>query len=508
MGASGSGRLDRASADHEAEARLLSHVRPPDWVNPAPRDRYDLVVIGGGTAGLVSAMGAAGLGARVALVERHRLGGDCLNTGCVPSKALLRSARAVREARLAAGLGTAGSHVAADAREVLRQVRDLRAAIAPNDSAARLTAAGVDLFFGDACLTSPETAGVGASVLRFRRAIVATGTRPALPPIPGLADVPFLTTDSVFDLADLPRRLLVLGAGPVGCELAQALALLGSQVHLIDIAPRVLPNEDPDASALVARQLAADGVDLRLAARVERVGREGSGVRATGSGAAGPLDVDADAVLVAAGRTPNVESLGLAAAGVRTSAGGVVVDDRLRTSSRRIYAAGDVAIGWKFTHAADASARIAIQNALFYGRRRVSALVVPWCSYTHPEVAHVGLTAAEAARSGAGALTVPLGDVDRAVLDRDAEGFVRVHHRAGRILGCTAVGPRAGELIGYAAEAMRAGRSLGDFAGAVFPYPTHAETFRKLGDAWRRSRLTASVRAAFARYFAVARWLP
>ncbi len=487
-----------------ADERLRSHVHPPDWVNPEPRARYHLVVVGGGTAGLVSAMGAAGLGARVALVEREMLGGDCLVTGCVPSKAILRSARAAADARRAEAVGVRVAGVEADFAAVMRRMRERRADISPHDSAARLRSAGVDVYFGDGRFTSASTLEVGGRTLRFKRAVIATGGRPAIPPIPGLTAVPYLTNETIFALNERPRRLAVIGAGPIGCELAQAFARLGSAVTLIDQAAQVLPQEDPDAAAIVARALAADGVSLVLQAGVTEVrhGSERIVVRLD----RGAREIECDQLLVAVGRTPNIERLDLPAAGVAADKAGVTVDDRLRTSNPRIFAAGDVCSPFKFTHAADAAARIVIQNALFFGRSRVSALVIPWCTYTDPELAHVGLSAEAARRQGSGVetVTVPLDDVDRAVVDEERDGFVRVHHNRGRMLGCTVVAPRAGDMIGVAAYALRRGASLDDLGATIFPYPTTTNAFRTAADAYRRTRLTPRVRAWLQRYF---RWM-
>jgi pyruvate/2-oxoglutarate dehydrogenase complex dihydrolipoamide dehydrogenase (E3) component len=486
-----------------ADDRLRAHVHPPDWINPEPRDRYHLVVVGGGTAGLVSAMGAAGLGARVALVERDRLGGDCLVTGCVPSKAILRSARAAADARRAAAVGVRVEGVEADFGVVMRRMRARRADISPHDSAARLRAAGVDVFFGDGRFTSGSTLEVGGRSLRFKRAVIATGGRPATPPIPGLSTVPHLTNETLFALTDLPRRLAVIGAGPIGCEMAQALARLGSTVTLIDQAAQVLPQGDPDAAAIVARSIAADGVSIELQASVAavRTAAEGIVVRLDPGG----REITCDQLVVAVGRTPNVERLDLAAAGVRADKHGVTVDDRLRTSNPRIFAAGDVCSPFKFTHAADAAARVVLQNALFFGRARASALVIPWCTYTDPELAHVGWTAEAARRAGRQVDTVTVGfdEVDRAVVDEERDGFVRVHHERGRLLGCTVVASRAGDMIGLPTHALRRGASLDDLGATICPYPTASNAFRAAADAYRRTRLTPRVRAWLQRYFKV-----
>jgi pyruvate/2-oxoglutarate dehydrogenase complex dihydrolipoamide dehydrogenase (E3) component len=493
-----------------ADARLREAAHPTDWSNPDPPGRYDLVVLGGGTAGLVCAMGAAGLGARVALVERALLGGDCLNTGCVPSKALLRSARAAADARRATDLGVRAAGIDADFAAVMRRMRERRADLSPNDSAARLRAAGVDVYFGDARFTGSSTIAVDGRTLTFRRAVIATGGRPAVPPIEGLAAVPYLTSDTLFGLTEQPRRLAIVGAGPIGCEMAQAFARLGTTVTLIDQADQVLPGEDPDAAAVVARRLSAEGVVLRLGVSLAEVSqgsdglllKRGDGVQAAPFEHGGDVDVCTH-LLIAAGRAPNIGDLDLPAAGVAFTVDGVVVDDHLRTSNRRVFAAGDVCSPFKFTHAADAFARIAIQNALFFGRKRASALVIPWCTFTDPEVAHVGAYEKEAARAGrrVATITIPLTDVDRAVVDEERDGFVRVHHDGGRLLGCTVVASRAGEMIGVAAHALTHGGSLGDLGSTIQPYPTLNNAFRAAGDAYARTRLTPAVRGLLRRYF-------
>lgn len=495
-----------------ADTRLREAAHPRDWSNPDPRGRYDLIVLGGGTAGLVCAMGAAGLGARVALVERALLGGDCLNTGCVPSKALLRSARAAADARRAPEVGVRVAGIEPDFAAVMRRLRERRADLSPNDSAARLRAAGVDVYFGDARFTGSATIAVGGRTLTFRRAVIATGGRPAVPPIDGLAAVPFLTSESLFALTEQPRRLAIVGAGPIGCEMAQAFVRLGSAVTLIDEVPRILPAEDADAAAIVARRLSAEGVTLRLGVSPARVSQGAEGLRLqwnVGDGVrAVPLGRSADAgafthLLIAAGRTPNIGDLDLPAAGVAFTADGVVVDDHLRTSNRRIFAAGDVCSPFKFTHAADALARIVIQNALFFGRKRASALVIPRCTYTDPEVAHVGAHEKEAVQAGrrVTTITIPLADVDRAVVDEERDGFVRIHHERGRLLGCTVVASRAGEMIGVAAHALTHGARLADLGSTIQPYPTLNNAFRAAGDAYARTRLTPPVRGLLRRYF-------
>ncbi|MCI0341723.1 MAG: mercuric reductase [Planctomycetales bacterium] len=478
---------------------LLRSVRPADWRNPAPAARYSLVVIGAGTAGLVSAAAAASLGARVALVERGLLGGDCLNVGCVPSKALLRAAKAAAAVRAAGEFGVrvpAGWSV--DFAAVMERLRRLRAGIAPHDSAERFRRLGVDVFLGEAGFVAEDAVEVAGTRLPFRRAVIATGARAAAPPIPGLAEAGFLTNENLFWLTEIPRRLLVIGGGPIGCEMAQAFARLGSTVTLVDVADRVLPRDDPDGAALLRARLASEGVRFLLGTKVLRAAAKGSEKAVTVAHGGQEEALAADAVLVAVGRAPNVDGLQAEAAGVRVGRGGVEVDDRLRTANPRVYAAGDCCSAWKFTHAADAMARIVVRNAFFLGRARASALVIPWCTYTDPEVGHVGLTSTEVeARHGpVRAITVPLEDVDRAVLDGEPEGFVKVltAGRSDRILGATVVARHASGMIGELSLAITHRLGLRALSATIHPYPTVSEALRKAGDEWQRSRLTPRVR--------------
>jgi pyruvate/2-oxoglutarate dehydrogenase complex dihydrolipoamide dehydrogenase (E3) component len=483
--------------DDPHDRRLLANVHPSDWINPTPAPRYNLVVIGAGTAGLVCAAGAARLGARVALVERELLGGDCLNVGCVPSKALLRCARAVAAVREAAALGVnVHAGVTVDFPAVMQRLRRLRADISPHDSTARFRDLGVDVFLGQGTFAGPDTLAVAGQSLRFSRAVIATGARARHPDVPGLVEAGFLTNENVFALTALPPRLAVLGAGPIGCELAQAFARLGSKVVLLDRHSCVLRREEAAASDLVRAALERDGVQFLPCAIVNRVERCQTGKRIS---LASRAEYEVDEVLVGVGRQPNVDGLGLESAQVKYDPEkGVAVDDRLRTSNPRIFAAGDVCSRYQFTHAADALARIVVQNALFLGRARASALTIPWCTYTDPEVAHVGLSRAQATeqRIAVDVFTQPLGEVDRAVLDGQTEGFVQVLVRRGtdRIVGCTIVAAHAGEMIGEVSLAMTARLGLRRLAGTIHPYPTQAEALRKIGDAYNRTRLTPWVR--------------
>jgi pyruvate/2-oxoglutarate dehydrogenase complex dihydrolipoamide dehydrogenase (E3) component len=487
---------------------LVSNVHPPDWANPEPAGRYNLVVLGAGTAGLISAAGAAGLGGRVALVEREFLGGDCLNVGCVPSKALIRASRAAAEVQDAHDYGVevpAGARVNFPA--VMERMRRLRASLSPTDSAARYRGLGVDVFFGAARFTGPDTVEVGGRVLRFSRAVIATGARAARPGIPGLAEAGFLTNETVFTLTELPSRLAVIGAGPVGCELAQAFARFGARVSLLGNRPQIMPREDPEAARIVEKQMQRDGVNLVLGCKVVRVARDGAEKVLHLECGGQPMEVRADAILVGAGRTPNVQGLDLEAAGVAYDAKeGVKVNDRLQTTNRRIFAAGDICSRFKFTHVADATARVVIQNALFFGRARASALVIPWCTYTDPEVAHVGLYEAEAKARGIDVqtFTEPMDHVDRAVLDGDTDGFVKVHVRAGsdRIVGATVVARHAGEMISELTLALVGGLGLRTLARTIHPYPTQAEAIKRVADAYNRTRLTPFVKGLFQKWLA------
>ncbi len=478
--------------DDEHDRRLLDNVHPESWTAPTPQGRYNLVVIGGGTAGLVSAVGAAALGGKVAIVERQLMGGDCLNVGCVPSKAMIRAAHAAHAARDGEVFGVRlSAEPEVDFAAAMRRMRRLRADISAHDSARRLAELGIDVFFGAARFVARDAVEVDGVRLEFSRAVIATGARARVPDIPGLERSGYLTNETVFSLTALPRRTVILGAGPIGCELGQALCRFGSKVTIVARDPRVLPRDDPDAAAVLAAQLERDGVALRLGAAVARViSRDGQRVVVLDDGS----ELSADALLVATGRAPNVEGLGLDAAGVAHDDRGVRVDNRLRTDNRRIFAAGNVARGHQFTHAADAMARLVIENALFFRRKRASRLVMPWATYTDPEVAHVGMTADEAHAAGAAVqtFTIPLSGVDRAIVDGDTDGFGRVHveRKSGRILGATLVARHAGDMIGEMAVAITGRLGLGALSATIHPYPTTAEVWKRAGDAWNRTRLT------------------
>jgi pyruvate/2-oxoglutarate dehydrogenase complex dihydrolipoamide dehydrogenase (E3) component len=482
----------------EHNQRLVDLVDPAGSPQPEPAARYNLVVIGAGTAGLVTAAGAAGLGAKVALIERHLIGGDCLNSGCVPSKALLSAARVAATVRDAARFGVS---VQCDARvdfaAIMERMRRVRADLASNDSAARFTGLGVDVFHGEARFVARDQVEVGGKILRFSRAAIATGARAVALPIAGLADAGFLTNETVFSLTAMPRSIAVIGAGPVGCELAQAFRRFGAEVTLLEVMPRILIREDPDAAERIGRALEGEGIEVVTEATITQIERRGGAkiIRCEHRGTVREIAVDE--ILIGAGRAPNIENLRLETAGVEYDRGGVTVDDHLRTTNHRVYAAGDVCTSYKFTHVADAMARVVIRNALFLGRARMSALTIPWCVYTDPEIAHVGLSAEDAARRGIRIRTFmqELAQVDRAVIDSETEGFVKVHVAEGddRIVGATIVARHASEMISELTLAISRKVGLGAIANLIHPYPTQAEAVKKLGDAYNRTRLTPRV---------------
>jgi pyruvate/2-oxoglutarate dehydrogenase complex dihydrolipoamide dehydrogenase (E3) component len=480
----------------EHNAELVANVHPPGWRNPDPAGRYNLVVIGAGTAGLVTAAGAAGLGAKVALVEKHLFGGDCLNVGCVPSKCMIRSSRALADVRDAGRFGIRVPDGArADFPAVMERMRRIRSHISHHDAAARFRELGVDIFLGEGRFAGPDTVEVDGQTLRFRKAVIATGARAVRPDYPGLEEAGFLTNETVFSLTELPARLVVFGAGPLGCELAQTFARLGSRVTIIEKTDHLLPREDADAARIMQDSFERDGISILTGMAAARVQKLPDAKRVFIEGDGGERHVDADAILVGAGRAPNVQGLNLEAVGVEyDERRGVLVDDHLRTTNRRIFAAGDICLRHKFTHTADASARIVIQNALFWGRAKVSALTIPWCTYTDPEIAHVGLYESGAEERGIPVDTFvePFAELDRALADGEEEGFVKVHVRRGtdRIVGATIVARHAGEMISELTLAIATGVGLKRISGVIHPYPTQAEAIRRVSDAYNRTRLT------------------
>ena len=496
----------------EHNRTLVANVHPGDWQNPPPADRYHLVVIGAGAAGLITSAIAAGLGAKVALVERHLMGGDCLNVGCVPSKCVIRSARVMGEIKRAAALGIrVPEGTQAEFAAVMERLRSVRATISANDAVQRYRdELGVDVFLGNARFVDTQTVDVDGTPLRFKKAVIATGARATAPPVPGLEDTGYLTNETVFALTERPRRLAIIGAGPIGCELAQSFQRLGSQVTLLEIAPQILIREDREAAGIIEQALVRDGVQLLTDCAIQSCERIGDTkvIRHEVNGQVGETVVDE--ILVGAGRAPNVDGLNLDAVGVEYDPRlGVKVNDGLRTSNPRIFAAGDICMAHKFTHAADAAAKIVVQNALFFGRKKLSDLVMPWCTYTDPEIAHVGLYEHEAQQQGipVDTFSVPLADVDRALTDGESEGFVKVHVRGGtdEILGATIVAPHAGEMISEITLAMVSKRGLGTIGNVIHPYPTHAEAIKRAAGEYTRTRFTPRLARLFKLFFSLTR---
>ncbi len=477
------------------------------WKNPRPAAKYDLLVLGGGYAGILTALEAARAGAKIALVERNQLGGVCLNAGCISSKTMIRTSRLYADMRNAGSYGArmpADIHV--DFAAVMERIGRVRARVGRRSSAEALSASGIDVFFGEAHFTGRDSIALGGEeALRFTRALIAAGARPIIPQSPGLEEAGYLTNETVFELKECPPRLLVIGGGPFGCELAQAFCRLGSQVSIVQDEPLFLSQEERDAAQILSESLARDGVDIHLNTLVARVQTRGVEKIVDLVSDDNHATVTVDAILVASGRAPNVQGLNLEAAGVKYDAvTGIGINDFLRTSNSRIYAAGDVCLEHKFAHIEGASAHIVTQNALFRGRQRLSTLTIPWCTYTDPEIAHVGMYVREAREKNipVKTITVPMHEVDRAIADGEEEGFVKIHIREGtdRILGATVVARHAGEMISDISLAMAAGTGLRVLARVDHPYPTQAAaikmaaiTFNRAQSAgfrrWRWSRL-------------------
>jgi pyruvate/2-oxoglutarate dehydrogenase complex dihydrolipoamide dehydrogenase (E3) component/uncharacterized membrane protein YdjX (TVP38/TMEM64 family) len=491
--------------------RLRARAVYAPWRHLRPKrfDR-DLVVVGGGSAGLVSAYLAAAVQARVTLVERQRMGGDCLYTGCVPSKTLLRAARAATDIRRGPEFGVHAGDVRVDFAAVMARVREVIRAIEPHDSADRYTRLGVECLRGHGRLTSPWSVEVAkadgtSTTLTARTIVIATGASPSVPAVPGLAEAGPLTSETVWQLDTLPRRLIVLGGGPIGCELAQAFARLGAQVTLVEQGPRLLAREDAECAALVAEGLAADGIVLRLQTRAVRVEGGADARRLVVEGGGATDTIPFDAVLCATGRVPHTAGLGLETLGIRrTAAGAIEVDDRLATIFPNVLACGDVVSPYQFTHAASHTAWYAVVNGLFGWLRtfRVDYAALPWATFTDPEVARVGLNEAEAAARGipCEVTTYALAELDRAIADGAPRGFVKVLTAPGRdrVLGATVVGAHASELIGAWVTALRHGLGLQAVLATIHAYPTFAEANKYAAGVWRRGRVTGGQRTFLA----------
>jgi len=439
----------------------------------------DLIVLGGGTAGIVAAKTAAGLGADVLLVERERTGGDCLWTGCVPSKALLAAAESAASVGKAARFGVAADGVHVDFAAVMRHVHSAIQKIEPTDSPETLKQFGISILRGTGKFLDERTLEVDREEIHFRTAIIATGAQPAIPPLPGLEDSPFLTSDSVWQLKKLPKRLVVLGAGSIGCELGQAFARLGSQVTLIDVAPRIMLHDDEEAAAIVAQSLKSDGVQLLTGTTVSQVniGHDGSGVLEAAVAGSAKEIISFDHLLVATGRTPRTANLGLAAAGVESLERGFLrVDASLRTTNRRIWAAGDVTGHPQFTHVAGVHGSLAASNAVLGLKRKAEVSTIPRVTFTDPEVASVGVSTAGDHNIHFAISRRSNSEVDRAVTEARTDGFTKVAiDKRGRLLGATIVAPRAGEMIAELTLAVRLGLRTRDLASTIHAYPTFAD---------------------------------
>lgn len=447
----------------------------------------DICVIGGGSAGLSVAAGAAQMGARTVLIERGPMGGDCLNFGCVPSKALLAAARAAAEIRGAGQFGVEAGVPSVDFGRVQDHVQGVIAAIAPHDLVERFTRLGVTVIRETARFTATDRLSAGGRTVRARRFAVATGSTPAVPPIAGLHQVPFLTNETLFANRTLPERLLVVGGGPIGLEMALAHRRLGSQVTVLEAAS-ILPKDDPELVAVVRRRLEAEGIAIREGVTVSGVGATGGGIRLDLAGE----QLLGSHLLVATGRRPVIDGLGLEQAGVACTPRGIIVDRRLRTSNRRIFALGDVIGGYQFTHMAGYQAGIVLRNALFRWPARVDDRAVPWVTYTDPELAQVGLSeqAAAAAVGQVRVLRSSFAENDRAQTERDTDGMVKiVTGRRGRILGAGIVGAHAGELIQPWILAIRQRLRIGAMAGMIAPYPTLGEAGKRAAGSYFTSAL-------------------
>jgi pyruvate/2-oxoglutarate dehydrogenase complex dihydrolipoamide dehydrogenase (E3) component len=494
--------------DDRVHGALVDKVRPRGWRNPKFAGRYNLVVIGAGPGGLAAAGEAAALGAKVALIERNFIGGDRLNVGCVPSKSIIRTARLYAEMRDAEDYGgQVPGAIGIGFATLMERMRRIQARLSRAISAQRLSEAGIDVYFGEARFAGTDTVAVAGDVLRFRKAVIVTGARALTPPIPGLAEAGYLTNENIFDLTECPHRLLVIGGGPLGCELAQAFCRFGSHVIIAQDEPMFLPREERDAAQILSDALARDGVEIHLNTTAVAVRMEGAQKIVDLVCDGGEFSVSVNTILAGIGRAPNVECLDLEAAGVKYDGKvGVHVNDFLQTSNPRIYAAGDVCLEHKFTHAAEASARIVVRNALFLGRKRLSALTIPWCTYTDPEIAHVGLYVRDAWDKAipVRTFTILMHDVDRAVTDGEAEGFVKIHVRQGtdRILGATIVARHAGEMINGISLAISSGVGLRALARVIHAYPTQAEAIKMAADAYTRTRLTPTLKSLSRRWLA------
>ena len=469
------------------------------------KPEFDLCVIGGGAAGLVVAAGGAGLGAKVALAEKRALGGDCLRYGCVPSKALLHSAKVAHTLRSADRAAIGGCRPGIDLAQVMERVAGVVRTIEPHDSPDRFRSMGVDVIFGAGGFVDPARFEIDGKPLTAKRFVIATGSRPAIPPIEGLDRVPYLTNETVFDLREPVARLAILGAGPIGIEMAQAFRRLGSDVEVVDIAPQILSKEDPDLADIVREPLIREGIRFHLEHTAVRVEGRAGDIRLLIRNRSGEESrIECSHLLIAVGRKPNLEDLGLESAGVMLEKGRLKLDARLRTTNPRIYACGDVAGPYLFTHMAEHQAGVVLKNTLFHIPSRADTRTVPWCTFTDPELARVGLSEREARDRAIPhrVYAFDFADLDRAVTDDQATGRAKlIATPRGRILGAAIAGAHAGELIHEYILAMRKNLKVSDLAGTIHIYPTLAQINRRLAEQRLKAGLTPTAKRWLKRLF-------
>ena len=464
---------------------------------------YDLLIIGGGSAGLMAARLARQLELTVTTVEKGRIGGDCTWSGCVPSKTLLKAAKSAHGVRDAARFGVMAAEPSVDFKSVMGRVNSVVQEVFEAESPETLKAEGIDVIEGEARFIDSKTVSVNGREIDARRYLLCSGARPFIPPIEGLADVDYLTYESIWQLEDLPPRLAVIGGGPIGCELSQAFCRLGSSVTLLEGAPRIMLQDEPEAADAVAERLIQDGVDLRTNAAVQRVEKTANGVRLL---LGGDAQVEADAVLVSVGRRPQVDGLGLPEAGINHGTGGIQVNNHLRTSRPNIYAAGDCTGGYQFTHYAGLQGLMAVRNAFLPFNKKSVLERVPWATFTDPEVAHVGLTEEQARAQHGGkvqATTWPMEQTDRWIAEGDSPGFLKVVHQPnGKILGATVVASRAGEVIQEWALALDQGLKLSHMAESMHIYPTYGMASQQLAVRLRLKQMLEGTMGKFLRKYA------
>ncbi|MFQ5793215.1 MAG: dihydrolipoyl dehydrogenase family protein [Acidobacteriota bacterium] len=468
--------------------------------------KYNVVVIGAGTAGLVTAAATAGLGGRVALIESHKMGGDCLNYGCVPSKALISSAKLIQHIRRSQHYGLKAMNPQFRVEDVFERMRQRRAVIEPHDSRERFEGLGVDVFMGKARFVSPREVELGGTRLRSANFVIATGTKPLIPPVSGLGQVPFYTNETIFDeMPSAPQSILILGGGPIGCEFAQVMARLGVRVTLVELLPRLLPRDDADAGALIEKRLSEEAIQVLTGAKATRFEQKDRAIVTTVETDDGPRKLQTEAVLVATGRKPNMEGLGLEAAGVKYNQKGVKTDATLATSQPHIFACGDIAGPYQFTHTADYQARIVVRNILLpWMKAKADYTWVPWVTYTDPEVAQVGQTEEEAKKRGVpySVFRFDWKELDRAITDSEEVGFIKVLTRRGKdkILGATVVGVHAGDVLHELVVAGKHGIGLSQLSSTIHAYPTLSQCVQRVGDLYQKTRITPRVAGVF-------RWL-